>query len=168
MGGGYWKALRYGERQTEVDVQVRWCEPASLVLGGSVHLGFRSSEWSVGAARGGFRSSVAVLGEESRPYRDEGEAVDVCPGISVQLDGGLDLDIDLLSRTSSHPAGTWTMLGKSLMGRNLAARRARDGMTRIVHRSMRHGSLFILLNITPCGLARAPSIPLNRCNLLQS
>lgn len=93
MGGGYWKALGFGDtfsrpggsnnRETKVDVQVRWYGPASLTLGGVVHLGFRSSEWSVCAAGGGFRSSGAVLGEEGRPYRDEDKAVDVCPGISA-------------------------------------------------------------------------------------
>lgn len=44
MGGGYWKALGFGDtfsrpggsnnRETKVDVQVRWYGPASLTLGG--------------------------------------------------------------------------------------------------------------------------------------
>jgi hypothetical protein len=65
----------------------------------------------------------------------------------------------LLSLESLPPGTSWTMLGKSFEARHFAARPARpatDGTTRIVHRSLRHGSVEILQPF-PRGLAVASS-----------
>jgi hypothetical protein len=62
----------------------------------------------------------------------------------------------LLSLESLPPGTSWTMLGKSFEARHFAARPATDGTTRIVHRSLRHGSVEILQPF-PRGLAVASS-----------